>query len=58
MTIRVSGADWAMKLAQAIKSAQPGDVISVDSEAKVELAQRAMQRMGSAPIPVVIERGP
>ncbi|HET7638544.1 MAG TPA: hypothetical protein VFK47_07360 [Ktedonobacteraceae bacterium] len=44
--IVISPANWHMALAAAIKEAGPDDVIVVDTEAKLELGQRAAGRLG------------
>lgn len=40
-----SGSDWHRRLADTINLSSRGDVIVVDTEARKELAQRAIVRM-------------
>lgn len=45
MVHTIPAGNWSTALANAIRDANPGDIIEVDSATKVELARRAMERM-------------
>lgn len=47
--------NWTTALAQAIKTAEPGDTIVVDSMAKLELCARAASRLGKTGLKFEVE---
>lgn len=57
MTARIllPKANWPTALAQAIKTAEPGDTIVIDSMAKLELCARAASRLGKTGLKFEVE---
>ena len=52
MLLIVESCDWSRRLADAIETAEAGDVIIVDSDSQVALAERALFRKGKAGVKV------
>lgn len=53
--IKIPRVNWHIALAEAIRTAQPGDTILVHSEAMKGLAQSAMKRMNRTDLHLEIE---
>ena len=49
--------NWPAALADIISRAKPGDIIQVETREQVELAHRAMERMGVSRNDVAVEIG-
>ena len=55
VTRTVPAGDWPAKLCETLLLSQPGDFIQVDSEARLDLAVRAIERLGVPGVTVEVE---